>query len=485
MARVRRVWRNSFFAFLSQLIRLSTNFLLFVGIARLYGVEAFGQFTTAHTLSTVFLLLADFGFDVLVSMEIARNRPQAMQIARRYFSQKVVFAGTATLAMLGLSFVQHFSWQTRTLVQIFALYVFGASLNNFFFAFFKGFEEFHHETRISFWINGALLALLILLGIVHVPIQFIALAFVVTRLMGIFLASGIAARLAGGSVMHITFDRWRETWRTVAVFGGQFLFGALFFVLDTILLSFWRGDRDVGVYQAAFKIVVLSLVVPDIAINTMIPVLARLHSEGDEQWALLGRLLNKLLSLVALPICVILFVYPDQIIPILYGGDEFLEAVPLLRLFALTIFVRFAVDVYGLMMTTSQRQKVRMYIVIAGTVINFALNAYMIPRYGPWGAALVSIITNALVGAATIIGSRQPFLHWTGDLRYVLSCCITLGSAVLAWNFREVSVWLAAPLIVVLGGVVTYFVGFSRQEWRLISARSRPIGSGPETAGGG
>jgi O-antigen/teichoic acid export membrane protein len=484
MARVRRVWRNSFFAFLSQLIRLSTNFLLFVGIARLYGVEAFGQFTTAHTLSTVFLLLADFGFDTLVAMEIARNRPQAMQIARRYFSQKVVFAGTATLAMLGLSFVQHFSWETRALVQIFALYVFGASLNNFFFAFFKGFEEFHHETRISFWINGGLLGLLIALGIVHVPIQFIALAFVVTRLMGIFMASGIAGRLAGGNVMHMTFDRWRETWRTVAVFGGYFLFGSLFFVLDTVLLSLWRGDRDVGVYQAAFKIVGLSLVVSDIAINTMIPVLARLHADGDDQWALLGRLLNKMLSLVALPICMVLFLYPDQIITILYGGDDFREAVPILRLFALTIYVRFAVDVYGIMMTTSQRQTVRMYIVIAGTVLNLALNAYMIPRYGPWGAALVSFVTNVMVGAAYIIGSRQSFLRWTCDPLYVLSFCVSLAIAFLAWNFREVSVWLAAPVIFVLCGLITYFIGFSRDEWRRISARSRPAGSAPGTAGG-
>jgi O-antigen/teichoic acid export membrane protein len=484
MARVRRVWRNSFFAFLSQLIRLSTNLLLFVGIARLYGVEAFGQFTTAHTLSTVFLLLADFGFDVLVAMEIARNRPQAMQIARGYFSQKVVFAGTATVAMFGLSLVQHFSWQTRTLVQIFAVYVFGASLNNFFFAFFKGFEEFHHETRISFWINGGLLGLLIILGIAHVAIQFIALAFVVTRLMGIFMASGVAARLAGGNVMHITFDRWRETWRSVAVFGGHFLFGSLFFVLDTILLSFWRGDRDVGIYQAAFKIVGLSLIVPDIAINTIIPVLARLHADGDERWAILGRLLNKMLSLVGLPICIILFVYPDQIIAILYGGAEFRQAVPILRLFALTIYVRFAVDVYGLMMTTSQRQTVRMYIVMAGTLINLALNVYMIPRYGPWGAALVSFVTNILVGVGYVIGSRQPFLRWTGDPLYVISFCISLGIAILGWNFREVSVWLTAPLTIVLCGLIAYFIGFSREEWKLITARSRTISPAPGVAGG-
>jgi len=471
MTQARRIWRNSFFATLSQFIRLATNFLMFVGIARLYGVESFGQFTTAHTLSTVFLLAADFGFDVLVAMEIARKRSQAVDIARRYFSQKVLFAGTATLGMVGLSFIGSFSPQTRTLVQIFALYVFGASLNNFFFALFKGFEEFHHETRISSWINGALLALLVLLGVLRVPVQAIALAFVLTRFLGVALAAGVAHRLAGASVLHLTFDRWRETWRTVAVFGSHFLFGNLFFVLDTILLSLWRGDRDVGIYQAAYKIVTLTLIIPDIAINTMIPVLARLHAGHDERWATLGRLLNKVLSLLGLPVGLVMLVYPGQIISALYGGSTFQEAGAVLRLFAVTVFVRFAVESYGIMITTAQRQVVRMYIVIAATAVNFALNAYMIPRYGPEGAAAVSLFTNLCVGAAYVIGSRQPFLRWTGDPRYLAALGATVGIGLCAWQFQEVTVWVTVPVTLALCALSAGAIGLSRPELQLLMAR--------------
>jgi len=471
MTRVRRIWRNSFFATLSQFIRLATNFLLFIGIARLYGVEAFGQFTTAHTLSTVFLLAADFGFDVLVAMEVARNRSRGLDLARRYFSQKVVFAGAATLGMIGVSFVGNLSPQTRTLVQIFALYVFGSSLNNFFFALFKGYEEFHHETRISFWINGLLLVLLLVLGAMHVPVQVIALTFVVTRLLGIALASGVARRLAGGNILHLTFARWQESWRTVAVFGFQFLFGNLFFLLDTVLLSFWRGDRDVGTYQAAFKIVTLTLVVPDIAINTMIPVLARLHSAHDERWTTMGRLLNKTLSLLALPVCLILFVYPDQVISILYGGKDFHESVPILRLFAITVYIRFAVDAYGIMITTAHRQSVRMYIVASATLLNLALNAWAIPRYGPWGAAVVSLTTNFLVGAGFIIASRQSFWRWTGDPLYLAAAGIMCGIGAVAWHFHDLSLWVAGPISLVLCGLVIYRVGYSGEERKLLAAR--------------
>ena len=49
-----RIGSNSFFSILTQFIRLLANAVLFIGIARVYGVEAFGQFTTAHTY-TIFL----------------------------------------------------------------------------------------------------------------------------------------------------------------------------------------------------------------------------------------------------------------------------------------------------------------------------------------------------------------------------------------------------------------------------------------------
>jgi O-antigen/teichoic acid export membrane protein len=475
MAQAARIRRNSFFAFLSQLIRLGTNFLMFVGIARLYGVEAFGQFTTAHTLATIFLLLADFGFDMLVATEIARNRAQSVEVARRYFSQKVLFASVATVGMFAISFMQNFTWQTRVLVQVLALYTLAGSLNNFFFALFKGFEEFHHETRISLWTNGCLLVLLVVLGVLHLPLETIAAAFVLTRLAGVALASKVAARLAGGGVMRLTFDRWRETWRPVAVFGVHFIFGNLFFTLDTILLSFWKGDREVGIYQAAFKVVTLSLVLPDIGVNTMMPVLARLHGEGDERWAAFGKLLSKALFLIALPVSLVLLVYADQIVAILYGSGQFVEAVPILRLFAFTVFIRFVVDSYGIMLTTSRRQGVRMVIVVAGTVLNLAFNAFMIPRYGPWGAAEVSLVTNLLVGAGYVVASRQPFLRWTGEARNLASLAIIVCIGILAWNFRTVPVWFTAPLVVGACGAVLYFVGFSRDDWKTIMARGEVL----------
>jgi O-antigen/teichoic acid export membrane protein len=470
-----RIRWNSLFSFLSQFIRLLTNFFLFVGIARFYGPEAFGQFATAHTLSTIFLLFADFGFDMLLSTEIAHQRGRASDLAQKYFSLKVLFALTATIAMFVVPYFRSFTPQTKLLVQVFSFYVLFSALNNFFFALFKGFEQFQHEMKISFWTNLALLILLIALGLAHAPLAIIAFFFVGTRIIGLVFGARIAFRLARFDVFRIDLTGWKEAWRHVSIFGLHYIFGNLFFMLDTLLLAFWKGDHGVGIYQAVFKLAVLVLLVPDIAINTLMPVLSRFHGEDEERWNSLGRLLSKTLFLLGLPISMILFVYAEQIIAVVYGRGAFFESVPILRIFALIVLVRFSVETFALMLTTSRRQLVRMWIVIVGTGINVGMNLYFIPKFGPYGAALVSLATNLLAGLGYIVSMPNAFVQWMVNARNLILLVVTILISLVIWNVRTLPLWYTGPAAVIIYGLVFYFIGYTKEEWKMILSREKYI----------
>jgi O-antigen/teichoic acid export membrane protein len=202
-------------------------------------------------------------------------------------------------------------------------------------------------------------------------------------------------------------------------------------------------------------------------------VLARLDEEDAGRWDTLGRLLNKTLTLIALPMCVMMFVYPDQIIALLYGSQEFAEAIPLLRLFAVTVFIRYSVDTYAIMLTTSHRQKTRMFIAMGGTALNVALNIFAIPAYGPLGAAVVALVTNLAVGAAYIIASGRPFLEWTCDRRNMLLFGLTAVLLVLLWQIRPISFWLTGPAVAVLYAFAFYRIGFTREQLALVFSRNK------------
>ena len=147
MSQIANIKRNSIYALLSSTTRLLSNVLIFIGIARLYGPEALGQFTTALTFATLFLIFADFGFDTLLATEVARKRMQSDKLANQFLSLKIISASCSSMAMLIVSFLHVMSVQTRMLVFIFTLYVFLTSIQGFFFSLFKGLEQFNMKQR--------------------------------------------------------------------------------------------------------------------------------------------------------------------------------------------------------------------------------------------------------------------------------------------------------------------------------------------------
>jgi len=354
-----RIRRNSVFSLFSISVRLLANVIVFWIIGSYYGPKIFGQFTAAHTLATIFILFADFGLDILLTTEIARNKKNAVELFQKFFSIKIVFAFFALIAMWVVSLSLDFSSDVRLLILIFSFYVPLTTLTNFLFALYKGFEKLEYETGVSLIVNVTLLVIVIVLLIVHVNVIYIAYSFVITRLIGFLVAFTFSFNLLPTIKYKITFVRWKELKDKVIIFGLTLLFGTLFFQLDTILLSIWKGDKDVGIYQAAFKLIALPLVIPDILINALLPVLTRLNEDNEQKWIKLEVLLNKTLTFISIPLSIILFIFSDYIINFIYPINEYSDAIPILRIFAIILFFRFAVESFALMLTTSNRQKRR------------------------------------------------------------------------------------------------------------------------------
>jgi len=461
------IWKNSLFLFFTQAIRLLTNIFIAVGIARLYGPEAFGQFSIAYTIATICIVIADFGFDVLLTTEIANNRDNAAQIGRKYFSMKLIFALISCAIMLTVPSLQTFSVQSRTLIYALTLFVLFTTLTNFFNAIFRGFEKFYYETKISFITNLIFLILLVVFGILKLPLIYVMLLFVITRLLGVILSVQKAISLVGANFIGIDFDEWRNIVNRILIYGLHFIFGNLFFQLDTILIGIWKTDNDVGIYKSAFNIMLLILILSDIAFSTMLPVLSRLYYENFEKWKILSRLYFKVFLLTVLPISIVVFFYSEQIISIIYGHKLYKEAIPILKIFSIIIFFRFIGEPYAMMLTTSRHQYFRMVIVIVATFASFMLNYFIIPAYGILGAAFVSIGINIVVCIAYIFSNKQSYVRWLFESRVL----VVLTLAMIMIILLSLNHALALAIILTIVYIpLAYFVGFSNDDRQGVAA---------------
>jgi O-antigen/teichoic acid export membrane protein len=462
--------RNYFFVFLSQLVRLGATVAVFVVIARNYGPTAFGQFTTAHTLSALFILFADFGFDTLLASEIARHRDRASDLAHTYLSMKFIFALCSSVAMVLVARFRGLGPETISLIDVFSLYVFFSALTNFFFALFKSFEEMHHEVRISFLMNLYLFVVVLALGIVHVAIFWLAVAFVSSRLLGGILSLPTVQRLVQFRPSKLRLATRRE-FRGISIFGFSTISGFLFFTADTLMLAWLTGDHEVGVYQAAIKIVGLSLLVSDIAFYSMLPVLNRYHAESTNQWVSIIRILHKFLSATGVVIGFLIFVLAEPLISVVFGLRGFQATVPILRLFGITVFVRYFGEASATSLTTSHKVIRRLVVMGGGVVLNIGLNLYAIPHFGAWGACVVSLVTNIAIVLGYVIASAPESAQWLLAPRNYSGISLAV---VCGWIPFSVTGTLQVPATIVCTALVItvcYFGIFERRDrQRLIGA---------------
>jgi len=459
---------NSFFSFLSMSSRLIANVIVFWLIARIYGPDTFGTFTFAHTISTLLILFADFGFDILLTTEISKARHQAIKIFQDIFSYKIFFSFGAFLMLWIFSFIGNYSSETRHSLWIFSFFILFTTLTNFSLALIKGLEKFSYESIVVLLTNVTLVIFVVILSFLKTNILIIAIVFAFTRLLGLIFSVFFNKKLIPNLSFRIRFPKEKDLNQKVLVFGFHLLFANLFFQIDTILLSLWKGNLYVGMYQAVFKLIILPLMIPDILNLTLLPVLSRLFTSEKEKALRILHLMNKILFLSSLPITLILFVYSEDIINLIYGYRQYSASVSVLKIFAFNIFIRFSFETFALILTTTNKQIIRMYTVISATIINIVLNYFLIPEFGLNGAAIVSLISIIFVYSVYSIYSSTLIKKWYFNFQTIIFVIITISIGYFLLNISYVKIYFGAPIILTIFTIIGLLFYFNKEEKQIL-----------------
>lgn len=463
-----RIRKNTFYTTITIFSRLFANVFLFWLLARFYGPEQFGQFAFAHALATTFIILADFGLDVLLITEISANVSDRSSYIQKLAGIKLFFVIIAFFFMLVTSLIFPLGKKYFVLILIFGFYLVFTSLNNFMFGIFRGYEKFIFEARVSLITNSLLVVLTILFISLKTNLIIIAGAFCFARFLGIILNFLYLKKLDHTITFKIDLKNFGILRNKALVFGLHLIFSYLFFQIDTLLLAKLKGDYSVGIYQAVFKLIMLPLVLPDILINSFMPTLSRLYVENKEGWLRLGALMGKILFIAIVPISIILFYYSEDIIHLIYGSDKFFDSIVVLKIFALILFVRFILEPFALMLTTSNRQIYRMYTVIGATILNVVLNSIIIPQYDTKGAAFVSLFVNTIVGLVYFLIMFKVFYKWLLNIKNVVILLFSMLTVNLILNFLSINFIFQIIIFILLYFLAIYFYVLDDNEKELL-----------------
>ncbi|MGH8224573.1 MAG: flippase [Gammaproteobacteria bacterium] len=171
--------------------------------------------------------------------------------------------------------------------------------------------------------------------------------------------------------------------------------------VDLIMIGSLRGAHDAGIYAIATRAAALVPFVAAAANLTLAPRIARLYHAGDH--VLLQRMITgaaRRILIATLPLAILLIVAAWWLLYYLFGAS-FTPAVRPLQILAGSQLVVVAIGSVGTILNMAGQERRSMIGLSIAVALNIVLNAILIPRLGPEGAA-ISTGTSLVVAQALL-----------------------------------------------------------------------------------
>ena len=198
------------------------------------------------------------------------------------------------------------------------------------------------------------------------------------------------------------WQEMRHLWRAGIPLLLNSLLLTIFFRFDAVMLRSVSGDYVLGLYDAAYKVISMTQIIPPYVVGALFPILAhRAVHQRDELAPLVVRAVTLLQWLAWIGV-VLVMILADQFIWIL-GGDAYLpDAANTLRVLIWYLPLSYITGVLQYALIAIQRQKTITVAFMIGTVVNLSCNLLLIPRYGALAAASVTVVTEIALMASIL-----------------------------------------------------------------------------------
>jgi len=401
MSLVRRATLNIALKALGELGRFAWALLLIL-VARHLGGESLGRIAFAYSFTTIFVLLTDLGMNILVVREVARDKGAAGTYLGNLLSLKLVSAPVAFGLIAAAITLSGYSSEVVTVVLLFAGITIARGVLQLYGAVFSGLEVMGREAvlknlyQMSLFVSGGI-ALALGCG----PLG-LSVALLIASLLVVLIGSGMVRRTM--PFVRLLWDGalWLSLVRRALPLAMTTIFIILYNESDVVLLSYLgEGEREVGAYAAASKILKVLQLIPMLVVSGVYPVFSDLARGPRDALNTAYRGTLKLLLLIAIPLAIVVASFAEPFIRLIYG-QGFAPAIPPLRLLAVSVPFVYLGYVLVNVLVSSDHMAWAALVTGGACFINVAANLLLIPVLGISGSAIAS---TAAQGALVAIGA--------------------------------------------------------------------------------
>ncbi|MBD2148126.1 flippase [Sphaerospermopsis sp. FACHB-1194] len=387
--------QNIAWLFFDRIVRMGVGLFVGVWVARYLGVQQFGSFNYATAFVALFNPLTTLGLDALVIRSIVREPELKDEILGTTFWLKLAGAIVCLLLTVGSIFVLRQDDQlTVGLVAILAT----AGILHAFDTIDFWFQS-QVQSKYTVVARNTAFIIIALVKVVLIKMQAPLVAFAWATLGEVALGTAgliIAYRFKGYSILW----RWSlslaktlltESWPLIL--SGLTIM--IYMRIDQIMLGQMVGDEAVGLYSAATRISEVWYFIPTAISSSVAPSIYAAKQVSEELYYQRIKKLIRLLVMISLVVAVPMSFISTTIITLLFGNG-YAAAGSILGIHiwaAVFVFIGVASNSWFIAEGLTQLAFRR---TLMGAVVNVILNWLLIPAYAGVGAAVATVISQAI-----------------------------------------------------------------------------------------
>ena len=467
--------RQSAVFFAGTIFTAAAGYLFKIYLARVLGAEALGIYALGMTIVGFLAVFNGLGLPQaavrFVSIYFATGKTELLGAFLIRGSLLLLFSNLiagGALLLIGPWISTHFyhAPALKMYLWLFALIMLLGSLNTFFGQVLAGYKDVARRTVITSFIGSPMMMVLTLALIaLGLGLWGYIFAQVIGAVIVLMLLVAMVRRLTPQAAR--TFSAGLPLERQVisfcaAVFGMEFL-TFLMSQADKVLIGFYLGARQVGIYAVAAALVAFVPIILQSVNQIFSPTIADLHARGEHE--LLGRMfqtLTKWILGLTFPLAAVMMMFAPPLMRIF--GHDFEGGWPILVIGTVGQLVNCAVGSVGFLLLMSGHQKRLIRIQAFMAVAMLVLNVLLIPRWGIVGAAMAAAITNTVANTWYLTEVRRS-LHLSPYNRSFLRLTLPLIGMLMVLAVLRVRLSVFQPewAVVGVGLVLGYltFIGFA------------------------
>ncbi|MDD3296620.1 MAG: flippase [Candidatus Omnitrophica bacterium] len=397
---------NTGYLFFEKILRAVVSLTVWALVIRYLGPDQFGIFSYALSFVFLFNILSDLGLSTVVVRDLVRNGDKEKEILSTTFFLKLAGSLSAIILIFFTTYVFSFDPYIRKIILIMSTRLIFMSFN---------YIDFYFQSKVisKYTVYSQILSLLC--------VSILCLIFVYFRLPLIYFALVVVIEYVvlsiGLIIFYIVKQKKAFCWKFNFSVAKELLKNSwpliisasaisIYMRIDQIMLKIMSGAASVGYYSAAIRISETFYFIPIVITASLFPAIVKTKSRDDNLYQNLLTALFSILLWLALIIALLATVVSGSLVNMIYGA-QYIPAAGVLSLHiwaAIFVFLGVARSKWAI---NENLQIYLMFYTLIGAVVNILLNLLSIPIWGIKGAAIATVISQAMAAVFSNLFAKK------------------------------------------------------------------------------